>query len=155
MAKLQIKYRLEGKALPPRPIKVDVPGWGGSPDFKKVNGSQPQPWHCPLHVEGCTHGVELLYQYDNECHVINDRGHIRIQFFGEALLLALLGGGAGILIGWLTTVGYAAIEGWPVDIPFWAAAGGMGATLLVGGVAGLYPALRAARLNPTEALASA
>ncbi len=78
MSKLQIKYRLENKALPPRPIKVEVPGWGGSADFKKVNGSQPQPWHCPLHVEGCTHGVELLYQYDNECHVINDRGNIRI-----------------------------------------------------------------------------
>jgi tetratricopeptide (TPR) repeat protein len=78
MAKLQIKYRLEGKALPPRPIKIEVPGWGGSSDFKKVNGSQPQPWHCPLHVEGCTHGVELLYQYDQECHVINDGGHVRI-----------------------------------------------------------------------------
>jgi Flp pilus assembly protein TadD len=64
MAKLEIKYRLEGKALPPRPIRVSLPGWGGSPDIKKVNGSQPQPWHCPLHVEGATHGVELLYQYE-------------------------------------------------------------------------------------------
>jgi Flp pilus assembly protein TadD len=78
MAKLHIKYRLEGKALPPRPIKVELGGWGGSADFKKVNGSQPQPWHCPLHVEGCTHGVELLYQYDQECHIVNDRGNIKI-----------------------------------------------------------------------------
>src|SRR5579859_4697723 len=78
MAKLQIKYRLENKAVSPRPIKVEVPGWGGSLDFKKVNGSQPQPWHCPLHVEGATHGVELIYQYDQECHVVNDRGNIRI-----------------------------------------------------------------------------
>ena len=50
------------------------------------------------------------------------RGHIRIQFFGEALLLALLGGGSGILIGWLVTVAYARLQGWPVDIPLWVAA---------------------------------
>lgn len=83
------------------------------------------------------------------------RGHIRVQFFGEALLLALLGGGAGILIGWLVTVAYARLQGWPVDIPLWVAAGGMGATLLIGGIAGLYPAIRAARLAPTEALSAA
>ena len=83
------------------------------------------------------------------------RGHIRIQFFGEALLLALLGGGSGILIGWLVTLIYARLQGWPVDIPLWVAAGGMGATLLIGGIAGLYPAIRAARLAPTEALSAA
>ena len=83
------------------------------------------------------------------------RGHIRVQFFGEALLLALLGGGSGIVIGWLVTVAYARLQGWPVDIPLWVAAGGMGATLLIGGIAGLYPAIRAARLAPTEALSAA
>jgi putative ABC transport system permease protein len=82
------------------------------------------------------------------------RGHIRIQFFGEALLLALLGGGSGILIGWLVTVAYARLQGWPVDIPLWVAAGGMGATLCIGGIAGLYPAMRAAHLAPTEALSA-
>lgn len=80
------------------------------------------------------------------------RGHIRIQFLGEALLLALLGGGTGILLGWLATLVYASLQGWPVDIPLWIVGGGMGATLLIGSVAGLYPALRAARLAPTEAL---
>jgi putative ABC transport system permease protein len=83
------------------------------------------------------------------------RGHIRIQFFGEALLLALLGGGSGILIGWLVTIAYARLQGWPVDIPLWVAAGGMAATLLIGAMAGLYPAIRAARLAPTEALGAA
>ena len=80
------------------------------------------------------------------------RGHIRLQFFGEALLLALLGGGSGILIGALVTAGYARVMGWPVDIPLWVPLGGMAATLVIGGVAGLYPAIRAARLAPTEAL---
>lgn len=80
------------------------------------------------------------------------RGHIRLQFLGEALLLSLLGGGSGILLGALVTIGYARLQGWPVDIPLWVPAGGMAATLLIGAVAGLYPAIRAARLAPTEAL---
>ena len=83
------------------------------------------------------------------------RAHIRIQFFGEALLLALLGGASGILIGWLVTAGYARLQGWPVDIPLWVAGGALGATTLIGGIAGLYPAIRAARLAPTEALSAA
>ena len=78
MAKLQIKYRTEGKALPPRPIKVAVPGWAGSAAFKKENGSEPQPWHCPLFMEACTYGVELVYQYETECHIANNHGKVEI-----------------------------------------------------------------------------
>ena len=66
MAKLEIKYRAEGKALPPRPIRVAINGWGGSAAMKKEDGSQPQPWHCPLFAAGCMHGVELIYQYEQE-----------------------------------------------------------------------------------------
>jgi putative ABC transport system permease protein len=40
-------------------------------------------------------------------------------------------------------------------VPVWAIAGGVAATLAIGAVAGLYPAVRAARLAPTEALAAA
>jgi putative ABC transport system permease protein len=80
------------------------------------------------------------------------RGHIRLQFLGEALLLALLGGGAGVLTGTLVTAGYARLQNWPVDIPPWVAAGGLTATLLIGALAGLYPAIRAANVQPTEAL---
>jgi putative ABC transport system permease protein len=83
------------------------------------------------------------------------RGHIRIQFFGEALLLSVLGGGAGVLLGAGVTGLYASLQGWPVVVPIWVIAGAILATLVIGGVAGLYPAIRAARLAPTEALSAA
>ena len=82
------------------------------------------------------------------------RGHIRVQFFGEALLLSTLGGGAGILLGSLVTASYASLQGWPAVVPIWVVLGGLVATTLIGGIAGLYPAIRAARLPPTEALAA-
>jgi putative ABC transport system permease protein len=78
--------------------------------------------------------------------------HISIQFLSEALLLAALGGLAGALLGVVVTAGYALSRGWEVDIPAYAPVGGLGAALLIGGIAGLYPALRAARLSPTDAL---
>jgi putative ABC transport system permease protein len=82
------------------------------------------------------------------------RGHIRIQFLSEALLLSALGGGAGILLGSGVTAVYATLQGWPTVVPAWVMVGGITATLLIGGVAGLFPAIRAARVAPTEALAA-
>jgi putative ABC transport system permease protein len=83
------------------------------------------------------------------------RGHIRIQFFAESLLLSILGGGAGILLGSGVTAVYATLQDWPTVVPAWIMAGGIMATLMIGAVAGLYPAIRAARVAPTEALATA
>ena len=78
--------------------------------------------------------------------------HISIQFLSESLLLAALGGLAGALIGVLVTAGYAVARDWAISIPGYAPIGGLVASLLIGGIAGLYPAVRAARLSPTEAL---
>ena len=80
------------------------------------------------------------------------RGHIRIQFLAEAILLALIGGAVGVGLGVLSTAVYASIKGWTVVVPTVAWAGGLGSALLIGAVAGLLPALRAARMSPTEAL---
>jgi putative ABC transport system permease protein len=82
------------------------------------------------------------------------RGQIRTQFLAESLLLSLLGGAGGVLLGIAVTTGYATYQDWPSVVPAWASLGGLAATLVIGTVAGLYPAWRAARLSPTEALAA-
>jgi putative ABC transport system permease protein len=82
------------------------------------------------------------------------RGQIRVQFLAESLLLSALGGLGGVLLGIAVTGVYASTQHWPTVVPVWAMAGGVAATLLIGALAGLYPALRAARLSPTEALST-
>jgi putative ABC transport system permease protein len=83
------------------------------------------------------------------------RRHVGVQFLAESLLLAGLGGAAGTLLGALVTIGYATSEGWSTALPPVALAGGVIVAVVAGGVAGLYPALRAARLSPTDALRAA
>jgi putative ABC transport system permease protein len=78
------------------------------------------------------------------------RGHIRIQFLSEALLLALMGGAFGVAIGTASTAIYAMAKGWVVVVPAVAWGGGMGAAILIGAVAGLWPALRAAPCHPPK-----
>jgi putative ABC transport system permease protein len=80
------------------------------------------------------------------------KGHVRIQFLSEAILLALAGGAAGIVLGAASVAIYAHAKGWAIVIPADAWAGGLAATLLIGAAAGLLPALKAARLSPTQAL---
>ncbi|HEX2037947.1 MAG TPA: ABC transporter permease [Chloroflexota bacterium] len=80
------------------------------------------------------------------------RIHVATQFVAESILLATLGGTAGVLLGSIITVGYALSRQWTPVIPGPAVAGGLALAVLVGAVAGLYPAMRAASLSPTEAL---
>ena len=80
------------------------------------------------------------------------RRHIAGQFLVEALLLAGLGGVTGAVLG----AGFAAIfaraQGWPLVLPVAGIAAAMGAALLIGAIAGIYPARQAARVSPTQAL---
>ncbi|MGO9207250.1 MAG: ABC transporter permease [Candidatus Limnocylindrales bacterium] len=80
------------------------------------------------------------------------RTHIAAQFLAEALVLAIAGGVLGVLAGMGAAAVYASTQHWQIVVPLDATGGGLAAALAVGALAGLYPAARAARLSPTEAL---
>jgi len=80
------------------------------------------------------------------------KGAIRLQFLTESLLLSALGGATGAVLGAAATAGFALTQGWTAVVPTWSMAVGFAATLLIGVLAGLYPAVRASRLHPTVAL---
>lgn len=84
-----------------------------------------------------------------------NKGQIRGQFLTESIALSCLGGLAGTLLGILATIGYATYQNWPPVIPLPAVAGGFAGAVLIGMAAGVYPSIRASRLTPTEALATA
>ncbi|ONI81337.1 ABC transporter permease [Actinosynnema sp. ALI-1.44] len=82
------------------------------------------------------------------------KGQIRGQFLTESVVLCGLGGIAGGALGVAGTAAYAHLQGWPLVIPGAAVLGGLTASVVVGVLAGMYPAVRASALTPTEALAS-
>lgn len=82
------------------------------------------------------------------------RGHIRLQFLAESVALSVLGGVTGAGAGLAITLGYADYRDWPLVLPGQALLGGVLTAIAVGALAGLYPARRASRLTPTQALAT-
>jgi putative ABC transport system permease protein len=80
------------------------------------------------------------------------RGQIRAQFLAEAILLSISGGAAGVVLGAAATAAYARVHGEPAVVPGEAWAGGLAAALIIGALAGILPAIRAARQSPTAAL---
>ncbi|MFC8359021.1 ABC transporter permease [Streptomyces griseorubiginosus] len=84
-----------------------------------------------------------------------NRGQIRAQFLTESVVLSGLGGLTGIALGALATLGYATHQHWPPVVPLTSVAAGFAGAILIGMLAGVYPSVRAARLTPTEALATA
>jgi putative ABC transport system permease protein len=82
------------------------------------------------------------------------RRHVLVQFLSEALLLSALGGVFGCGLGTAVTAAMAFVNDWPFALPAVTIAAAVTATLLIGAVAGFYPAIRAARTPPTAALSS-
>jgi putative ABC transport system permease protein len=80
------------------------------------------------------------------------RRHVAVQFVTESVVLAAVGGAAGAVLGGFATAVYSVARHWTTVIPPAALLAAVGAALVVGAVAGLYPAARAARLSPSEAL---
>ena len=78
--------------------------------------------------------------------------HIRLQFLFEAMLLSAYGGFAGAILGWVITAIAAAANGWKLAIPPAVLFAAVGVTIAVGAIAGLLPAIRAAKTSPTAAL---
>jgi putative ABC transport system permease protein len=78
--------------------------------------------------------------------------HIRIQFLGESVLMAGLGGIGGAVLGGVVTAVFAVGRDWRFALPIWVLGLAAGLTVLVGAIAGAYPAARAARMSPTAAL---
>jgi putative ABC transport system permease protein len=80
------------------------------------------------------------------------RVHIAAQFLTESVVLAALGGVAGVAIGVAITTAFALSRGWAVLIQHQVLWGSLLVSIAAGALAGLYPALRAAQISPTDAL---
>lgn len=80
------------------------------------------------------------------------RKHIASQFIIESTMLSLLGGFLGVALGVAIVVGYAQFKDFDVIIPWFWLSVGVGAAFVLGAFAGLYPAWRASKLDPAEAV---
>jgi putative ABC transport system permease protein len=74
------------------------------------------------------------------------------QFLTESVLLCLAGGVAGVLLGFLAALAVRTLAEFPADVRFWAAVAGVVLSSVIGLFFGIYPAVKAARLDPIVAL---
>ena len=81
-----------------------------------------------------------------------NRREILAQFLSEAVVLTLIGGLLGVLLGSAIGVGIGLATGFPISLPWWSFAIGIGFSASVGVFFGIVPAIRASRLDPIEAL---
>jgi macrolide transport system ATP-binding/permease protein len=81
-----------------------------------------------------------------------ERLHVLLQFLAEAVFLSVVGGGAGIIAGLVAAKVVSLVAGWPTEVPPAAIAGGFLFSAAVGIFFGYYPARKASRLDPIEAL---
>jgi hypothetical protein len=65
---MEIKYRTWHKAVAPKPLKLQIPGWAGVFN-QHSNGDESQPWHCLPFIEASTYGLELIYPFESDCCV--------------------------------------------------------------------------------------
>jgi putative ABC transport system permease protein len=77
---------------------------------------------------------------------------VTVQFLAEALLMTLSGGVAGILLGLVVSGAVSAYAGWATKVSLGAVVLGFTVSVAVGLLFGIYPAIRAAQLNPIDAV---
>ena len=73
-----VKYRVHGNRPGPSPIRITVPGWAGDKQ-PRADGSREQPWHCLPFSESARYGLELVYPFEQELHVSQRDGHVRLE----------------------------------------------------------------------------
>jgi hypothetical protein len=79
-SRIELRYRAWNRSLPPRRIKLSIPGWAGE-QVPAADGARPQPWHCRPFVDAASYGIELVYAFETECHVVREDGEVR--FLGD------------------------------------------------------------------------
>jgi putative ABC transport system permease protein len=81
-----------------------------------------------------------------------DRRDIRNQFLAESAVVAIAGGTLGILLGVGAAYLIESTMGWKIQIEAWVVAGALVFSTAVGMLSGLYPAIKASKLDPIEAI---
>ena len=80
------------------------------------------------------------------------RSSILTQFLVEALVVSLLGGAIGLTLSWIGSLIIGALMGIALPMPFWVIAMSLGFCVVIGVAFGMYPAIKASRLQPIDAL---